>query len=218
MPVDKSAVVELWKYPLTVFSILVALIIAKFALGVSFGPVSEITRDGIRFGQEQKGELANLASRLGGAIAEIDELKKSLPKSQVVSDETQRKVFEAAQTVSDQTAQVASIGTKGAGASLQQGYIWIGNYKNTWSPVKLAMVATGQPVTVPPDKLLPGTEYLVLGNMVVRDGRPENDARYFEGRRSLGTVTRGSRIRLVSTPDGIDRQFAVQYWAKVEVL
>ena len=214
---EQSKMVELLKYPALVFSILVALIIAKYALGITFGPVTEVSKDGVKFGQAEKGELAAIASRLNGAIAEIEELRRHLPAARSSSPQAQSTVFEAAQTVSDQTAQIASISSNPSNTSVQQGYIWIGNYKDRWTPAKLGIPGTGQAVTVAPSQLAPGTEYQVLGNMVVRDGLPNNDATYFEGRKSLGTIPRGTKIRLVEQPMAIDRQFATQYWVKVEL-
>ena len=217
MAEEQSKLVELLKYPLVVFSVLVALIIAKYTLEISFGAVSEISKDGIKFSQEQKGELANLASKLNGAIAEIEQLKKNAPVAQTSSAQAQATVFQAAQTVSDQTAQLANIAAKSPTSTFQQGWIWIGNYKDGWNPTTLSVPNTGQPVAVAPAQLTPGAEYQITGNMVVRDGLPENDAKYYEARKSLGTLPRGTRVRLVAAPTGVERQFAVQYWAKIEL-
>lgn len=209
--------VELLKYPVAIFSVLIALIIGRHALGISFGAVSEISADGVKFSQEAKGELTDLASKLNGALAAIEELKKHPQFAQDGSTGIEAAVTEAAQTVSDQTAQFSRLPQDTNGGASPQGYIWIGNYRNGWSAVKLASLETGQAITAVPQRLQPGTVYQVLGNMVVRDGLPADDASYYQGRRSLGTVPRGTRVRLVGAPVGIDRGFAVQYWAQVEL-
>jgi hypothetical protein len=217
MAEEKITAVELLKYPVTVFSILLALIIAKFTLGISFGAVAEVGPGGVKFAQDAKAEIADLAGKLNGAVVAIEELKKQ-SETRAPSAQSQTAVFEATQTVSDQTAQLAKLSSdQPAGTSKQKGYIWIGDYKNGWNRVKLGAVDTGQPIAGSPEKLLPGTEYSVLGNMVVRDGLPSNDADYFGGRKSLGVIPRGTKVRLVKAPVLIDREYVVQYWAEVEL-
>lgn len=218
MAEEKSGVIELLKYPVTVLSILFALIIAKFALGISFGVVAEIGPGGVKFAQDAKGEIADLAGKLNGAIVAIEELKRQSSSQEVRSPKVETAIFEATQTVSDQTAQLAKLSSdQPAGTPKQKGFIWIGDYKSGWSKVKLGALDTGQAITVSPEKLLPGTNYSVLGNMVVRDGLPSNDADYFRGRKSLGVIPRGTKVRLVKAPVAIDREFALQYWAEVEL-
>lgn len=209
--------VELLKYPLTILSLLIALIVAKYTLGVSFGAVTEVSLEGVKFTQDAKGEIADLAGKLNGALAAIEELKKQAGSKETFSPRAQSEIFAATQTVSDQTAQLAKLSSvQAAGSPKQKGLIWIGDYKNGWSRVLLSAIDTGKQIVVPPDKLLSGTEYSVLGNMVVRDGLPSNDADYFRGRKSLGVIPRGTKVRLVRAPAAIDRGFAVQYWAEVE--
>lgn len=214
----ESKTVALLKYPVTIFSILIALLFAKWWLGITFGQIQELGPGGVKFSSEAKGELTDIASKLNGALAEIEELKKAVPAHEVRSSEAQATVFEAAQTVSDQTAQLAALPkASAAGTGASGGFIWIGDYQNGWRRVKLAEPDKGQPITAPPDQLLAGTEYKVLGNMVVRGGLPGNDAQYFQGQKSLGTLPRGTKIRLADKPVAINREFAVQYWVKVEV-
>ncbi len=52
----------------------------------------------------------------------------------------------------------------------------------------------------------------------MRDGLPANDAEYFRAKKIVGTIGRGTRIRLITSPKGVDREFATQYWAEVEAL
>ena len=132
----------------------------------------------------------------------------------------QSKLFSAAQTVSDQTANVSKLFAAATGkASISaRGYIWIGNYADDrWDSPKLASLASGQPVAMTPRQIKPGTEYSVLGNMVIRNGLPPNNTEYFRAQKSLGVIPRGTRVRIVTSPIGIDREFAVQYWAEVEI-
>ncbi|KAF0811791.1 hypothetical protein IGB42_03598 [Andreprevotia sp. IGB-42] len=42
---ENSTLVELLKYPVAIFSVLLALIIGKYALGITFGLVAEISTD-----------------------------------------------------------------------------------------------------------------------------------------------------------------------------
>jgi hypothetical protein len=217
MASDKTVWVEIFKYPITIFSILVSLIIGTYLLGIKWGSVSEISKDGIKFTQEAKGELTDLSSKLNGALAAIEELKKHIPSAQANSSQILSAVSEAEQTVSDQTAQLSKLQPNSNGSSSQTGYIFIGNYKGEWRAVKLAALDTGQPISLPPQQLQPGTSYEVLDNMVVRDSLPSNDGSHYKHHRSLGTIPRGTKVRLASAPVSIDRKFAIQYWAKVEI-
>lgn len=203
-------IANLLKYPLTVFSILLALIIATYTIGIKFGVVSEINSGGIKFVTDTKSEISELSSKLNAALTAIEQLKSQVPSAQTPT--AQAAVVDAAQTVPDQSAQFSKISN-----ASRQGYIFIGNYDNGWSSVKLGALDNGQPIKISPEELKPGTTYQVLGNMVVRDGLPENDSQYYQARSSIGTVPRGSKIRLVNTPVGIDRKFATQYWAPVEI-
>jgi hypothetical protein len=218
MAEESSSIVSLLKYPVTVFSILIALIIAKYVLGLSFGAVAAVGPGGVTFVQDAKAEIADLAARLNGALAAIEELRNQTVPQGTSSPQAQTAIFAATQTVSDQTTQLAKITSdQPASNGKQKGFIWIGDYQAGWRNVNLSNPATGQPITEPPGKLVPGTEYSLLGNMVVRDGLPSNDTDYFRGRKSLGVLPRGTKIRLIRAPTPIDREFAVQYWAEVEV-
>jgi hypothetical protein len=109
MAEERSNYMELLKYPIMVFSILLALIIAKYTLGISFGPISEVGPGGVKFSQETNAKLADLEGKLNGVLVEIDALRKTAS----LEDTTKRpqieaEIFEATQTVSDQTAQLAS--------------------------------------------------------------------------------------------------------------
>lgn len=230
MSEQRSQAAELAKYPLLVFSILIALVLAKFLLGLEFGAITEVSTGGVKFAEKSQATLAalaNLESKVNQAASEIEAIKKSLSDktggptaSSTALLETTQTVsgFEATQTVSDQTARVEEIGVSDPLSKQKiRGYIWIGNFKNSWAGIQLAKLDSGQPVALPPEQIQKGTEYAVLGNMVVRDGLPANDKEYFRGRNSIGVLPRGTRIRIVKPPEGIDREYAVQYWAEIEV-
>ena len=217
-----SPVVELVKYPIAVFSILIALVAARYLLGLEFGLVTEVGTGGVKFAEKKSQAtfeaLTNLEGKVNQALVELEQLKKVNQKVPE-SPELKAQLFEAAQIVSDQTARVEQIQLPdGARRGRLKGYIYIGDFKETWNRPKLAQLGTGQPITLQPSKLQRGTEYIVLGNMVVRDGLPANDQNYYRGRASLGVIPQGTRVRLVSDPAAVDRGYAIQYWAEVEVL
>jgi hypothetical protein len=214
-------VIEVLKYPVLVFSLLLALIAARYLLGLEFGVVTEVGTGGVKFAEKSQATyeaLTSLESKVNQALVELEQLKKttSQPPS---TPEAQARVAEAAQTVSDQTAKVAQIQLPDRGRTDKlRGYIWIGDFDGNWSRVKLASPNTGQAIAAAPAQLQRGTEYTVLGNMVIRDGMPTNDDSYFRGRGSLGVLPAGTRVRLVSPPTGIKRSFATQFWAEVEAV
>jgi len=220
-----SLLVDLFKYPVLVFSIFLALVFSKHFLGIDFRLVTEMGPSGIRFAKQTQGTigaLTELESKIKQVVFEIELLKK--PRDQeataaIVSPAEKSKLFSVAQTVSDQTADLTKILTEGDAKALLglRGYIWIGNYKDQWKLPKLASLDSGQLITIPPSQIELGTEYKVLGNMVLRDGLPQNDLKYFRAKRNLGVIPRGTRVRIVTIPTGIDRKFAIQYWVEVEV-
>lgn len=211
--------VELLKYPITIFSVLLALAAAKSMLGIQFGQITEFGPGGVKFAREASAEIADLASGLNGALAEIEALKKASPNTQANTDQGRKEVHAATQTVSDQTAALANVAREQAPSALEvrKGYIWIGDFSNgTWGKTMLGSGPSDTPVKGPPQNLALSAAYTTLGNMVVRDGLPSNDAEYFRARASLGVIPRGASIRLVNAPVAIDRQYAVQYWAQIE--
>lgn len=216
MAEDKSPFIEIAKYPVVVLSIFLALVGAKYFLDIPFGSVSEITRDGVKFTQEAKGEIASLSAQLNGAIKSIEEIKRQLP-SKSLSPEAKSEIFEASQTVPDQTAQLTTVKSADAGPELT-GYIWIGDYSkatSTWQRVKLVSPTTNSPLASAPPTIAPGAVFAVSGNMVLRDGLPPDDGAYFQARKSLGVLPTGTRVKVLSAPVAIDREFAVQYWLQV---
>jgi hypothetical protein len=213
---QKSTIIDLARIPVAVLSGFLALVGAKYLLDIPFGAVSEITKDGVKFTQDAKGEIASLSAQLNGAMKSIEEIKRQLP-AKSLSTEARSEIFEASQTVPDQTAQLTTVKSSDAGTELT-GYIWIGDYSkstSTWQRVKLVSPTTNAPLTTAPMTVAPGSVFAVSGNMVLRDGLPQNDGVYFQGRKSLGVLPTGTRVKVLSAPVAIDREFAVQYWLQV---
>jgi hypothetical protein len=227
-----SGVVELLKYPVTVLSILIALVGARFFLGITFGPVTKVGSQGVEFAQVTDAvtkQLTTLESKLNGVVAELEGLKKGPAASggKELSSQLRADIVEAQQTVSDQVTKLSQLAAAVRAGSATpgllspesdrlRGWIWIGDYrKNSWDRVKIGELGTGKPVSLPPTTMQPGTEYLLLANMVVRDGQPANDVDYFNARKSLGILPAGTTIRLAGKPVALDREFAVQWWVEV---
>lgn len=221
MAEDRQMLIDLAKYPVAILSVFLALVGAKFILDIPFGSVSEITKDGVKFSQDAKGEIAALAAQVNAASKAIEELKAQLPAAPL-SNVARSEIFEASQTVSNQTAELTRVMPAKSGTDQAiRGYIWIGDYdpnESKWTRNKLIVPSTNTSPAAPPRTIAPGSEYAVSGNMVLRDGLPRNDTEYYQGRKSLGIVPTGSRVRILSQPEAVDREFAVQYWTQVEVL
>ena len=222
MPEKHTPQVELLKYPVLVFSVVIALVILKHFLGLEFGVVTEVGTQGVKFAEQSQATLealADLEARVNESLVRLQAVESQL---QTPAEETKRvesAAFLAAQSVSDATAAIARLQEAAVSdrAEKLRGYIWIGNYGRKWEPTKLGHLDTGQPITLPPEQIAPGTTYKVLGNMVLREGLPANDKEYFRGQASLGVVPRGSTVSIGKKPVGIDREFAIQYWAEIEV-
>jgi len=234
MPGNNNPYVDLLKYPITIFAILLALVVARFTLGITFGPVTKVSSEGVEFAQASTAKLGDLEGRVNGLAMELEALKTastlSAHRSTVRADTSalatlvadrslEARVFEATQAVSDQTAQLARLGARVfPSKAKQKGFIWIGDYTGKWERAKLGSPETGEPLALAPAELQPGSEFRVLDNMVIRDAVPEKDQHYLRGPSSLGIISRGSRVRLVGEAVRVDRGFATQYWAEVEIV
>lgn len=222
--INHQMIVELLKYPIITLSIFLLLLGSRLWLGLEFGVVTKLTTDGVEFTERKTDEtfkaLTNLEGKLNKALLEIEHLKKISPQIAESASTTQAQLLEATETVSDQTASIENLAKPSSNTvdkDLLRGFIWIGNFQNSWTKPRLAFKGSGQPIDLEPAKLQPGTEYKVLGNMVLRDGLPNNDDNYYKGRKSLGVIPRGTIVRLTTTPISFTRETKVQYWTEVEV-
>ena len=213
----QSTAVELLKYPVLVIAIVVGIWVLKALVGVEFGVVTEVSTQGVKFERASKATetaLADLEGRVNEAAVRIEALEARGKPTVAEAKKVESEAFTAAQTVSDATAEIARLRDTSAPGEVR-GYIWIGNFDRQWAPAKLAQIETGQPITGPPEQVVVGNRYRVLGNMAMRDGLPANDADYFRARASVGVIPRGTTVAVVRPAVAIDRQFAVQYWAEV---
>lgn len=222
MSENKNIIIEVLRFPIMAASIVLALLLAKWLLGIDFSGIAEIGPGGIKFQETQLATseaMTNLDTRLQEAVARIEQLEKRANikpmQSQLITEETAQ--------VSDATARLSRVSQKETQTLLKgkEGYIWVGDWDRqtqVWSKQQLLRLDTGQPEDKPPSRWTPGSRYLVSGNMVLRQGQPPNNADYFRAVSSLGTIPKGTQVQLLETPIGVDREFAFQCWAKVLVV
>jgi hypothetical protein len=202
-----------------VLSIVIGLVVVKHSFDLEFGVVTEVSTEGLKFSERSNTAtveaMADLETRLNDALVRLETLEANVTEGKV---DNALKASWISQAVSDKTAKLAELSSEidGTEDKAVRGWVWVGNFDKEWSPATLALLTTGQPVAMAPDSMQSGTEYKVLGNMVLRDGLPPNDEQYFRARENLGVVPRGAMVTLLSSPRGLDRGFAVQYWAPVE--
>ncbi len=233
----KGHLIDLIKYPILVFSIVIAIVVLKLFLGLEFGVVTELSTSGLKFAERSNDTtlkaITELETSLNDATVRIESLEQQLtdlknnsgetltsnPDNDIEAENYNLKAFSAAQFVSDSTANIASL-RSGLEQKTEKlvGYIWIGNYQNKWQKMNLVWGDNGRIVDIKPQEMVPGTSYNVLGNMVLRDGLPPNNSEYYKARKNIGVIPRGKQITLLSLPEMIDREFANQYWAKVEYI
>lgn len=221
MPKSDSLIIELTKYPVIVLSIVIGLIIVKYSLDIEFGMITELSTDGLKFSEKSNKATLEALTELESTINDISIRLNILEKGSAPSSETAKaraEAFFASQAVSDATAKIAELSNEipGAKEKFNSGWIWIGNFDQIWSKTTISQLNTGQPIDIAPEDMKVGTEYKVLGNMVIRDGLPPNNEEYYKARKNLGVLPRSSVITLLKTPEAVDRKFAVQYWAKIE--
>ena len=223
METRSTHLIELAKYPVLVLSIVLALIILKYSLDLEFGMITEVSTDGLKFSKKSNKAALEAITELELKLNDLS-VRLSSIENKDTSDSSVEQIkaetFFASQEVSDATATIAKLSPpiQGTKSETLIGWMWVGNYDNEWIKTPFARIDTGQPLEVGPVRMQAGTEYKVLGNMVIRDGLPPNDEDYYRARKSLGIVPRGSIVRLLDSPKGIDREFAVQYWAKIEYI
>ena len=215
--------VELIKYPVLVFSLLAAVVVARFALGIEFGNVTEISTQGLKFAEANQAlskTVTDLETRLNAMQEQIKALEGGANGNTVFSEIVQQDVFSAEQMVSDVTANASRLVAQAAPEQEDalQGYIWIGDWGDgAWKKIQLAGLDSRQPVTLPPNQMVAGTQYISLGNLVVRAARPRNDEIYYKGVETNGVIPRGARIEIVTQPN-IVREESQQFWAEVRLI
>lgn len=201
--------IELLKYPILVFSIVLGLLAVKSWSILDLSRVTKISASGIEFESAISKALTQIEVRLAS-------LETSLPKSTAQPTASMAaETAAASQTVSDSTARVSALATESGGAPIQ-GYIWLGNYDGKWHPARLGLLDTGQPVDLAPDKMEVGTRYRALLNIIVKEELPTGDDWHSRGRHSMGVVPSGKTIAIVAPPVRVERSFGLQYWAKVQ--
>ena len=217
-------VVELFKYPILVVFIVLGVIALKYSLGLEFGMVTEFSTNGLKFSERSNKAtlkaISELESKLNEVTVKIADIERRASLNADNERNVQLNAFSASQSVSDETANIAKLKPPTDGKDVERiiGYIWIGNYNGQWERTTLANLSSGQPINIAPMKIQAGTKYTVLGNMVIRDGLPPNNEKYYRARNNVGVVPRGSDVSVLSKPEGIKRKFATQYWAKIEYL
>lgn len=222
MPENKNLTTELLKFPIMAASIVLALLLAKWFLGIDFAGIAEIGPTGIKFQETQiatSEAMTDLDSRLREALTRIEQLEKTADvkpaKSELVTEQTAQ--------VSDAVARLSRVSQKGAETLLKgtQGYIWIGDWdKQTkaWSNQQLLRLDTGQPENKKPELMTPGSKYIVTGNMKLWEELPPNNDEYYRAPSGISTIPKGTTIQLLAEPTGVDRKSAFQCWAKVLVV
>src|SRR5215831_18418102 len=106
-----SVIVDLLKFPLLVFAILLSVVIAKRCQILDFGAVTEVSATGVKFSQQNQATLdalTNLEVKVNGALEEIKLLQTAGADAGTETPIAKASIFEAAQTVSDQTARAQS--------------------------------------------------------------------------------------------------------------
>jgi hypothetical protein len=230
--------------PATVVSIFVALVLARFALGIDFSHLSSITKDGVTFATKDDLDKTNAAiqstdlsvrKRTQIATADVAAQVQAL-EGRFAALETVDKGKSKGPSVGD-AADVASIGRvsdsvaalgmpdpelkQGANVGVD-GYIWIGSMAvgaKTLSPQNLTGVADPSQVAV-------GQQLKVLANLSVRQSPPSevsgSDAAnaapsLAHASPLVGVVPKGATVTIEELPQPVRRTKNLSYWTHVKV-
>lgn len=222
-----AAVLELCKYPVIAATVLLSMLLLKLMFGIDFGNVTGIKTPmaEVQFGEEQTAAFTDMTMRLQVLEQAVLEFRGAPSSSKPVGRAGVTIEAPAAsldtQSVSAQTAVLTNLPTsrKETTAARAEGYIFIGNETGgRKSSMLIGNADDGAALTTPLAQLSEGSEYKALANIVLRKVMPKDDEAYYRASDPLGTIPQGTRIRLKSAPQPVDREFAVQYWAQVEVL
>lgn len=187
MAEQKNLWLQLLQYPILILSIILGMALISFLFQIDFSRLSKVGPEGIEFYEERERDIssvfAELETRTNELAAKVEFLESRLAKAD--RDALRRQEiehFEATQTTSIKTAQLSRSVTANRALLLtgQQGYIWIGDWGKVlkkWQRLKIVQ-PEGEKVGLSPDEILPGMQFRITGNMVLRDGRPEDDAAY----------------------------------------
>ncbi|NRA22862.1 MAG: hypothetical protein HRU05_20520 [Oceanospirillaceae bacterium] len=213
---------HLLKYPVLVLSIILGIGMLKL-----FGmQISSIGFAEFRFELEEsqdaaKVEIQKLASDLKDLRSQMTLLEKSQPIDENKILETEQASFEADQ----QAPIISSIMTKPLAQNKKPllyqktGYIFAGNIKQNKELLLSPTVSNLDGYSIKKvDDLMNKTDYLLLGNMVLRASEPLNTVSYYKGIPSLGIVAKSTKVQIIETPIKIDRGWATQVWIKIKVL
>ena len=218
---ESGPYLELLRYPVIVASVLAGVIFAKWFLALDLSRITEVGPSGIKL-QETREEasvaISELEARLDETVARLSGVEEQIETSGVVRKKMVSEVSES----SDAVARLSRAITDGDGTLLEgkKGYIWIGNYRadtEGWERQNLLQVDSRLPIERPPPRLAKGSQYRLAINTILRDRIPPNNDEYFRARKNLGVVPRGTLLTLVGEPVGIEREFAEQFWAEIEV-
>jgi len=219
---EGGSYLELLRYPVIVASVLAGVIVANWFLALDLSRITEVGPSGIKL-QETREEasvaISELEARLDETAARVSAVEEQIEASGGVA---RKKMVSEVSESSDAVASLSRAINDREGTLLEgrEGYIWIGNYKaatHGWDRQNLLQVDSRLPVERPPSQLAKGSQFRLAINTVLRDGLPPNDEEYFRARKNLGVVPRGTLLTLLGEPVGIDREFAKQYWAEMEV-
>lgn len=232
----KEKLLDLLKYPVLVLSILLAFILAEHFLGIDFSRLAKVGSTGLEFyeevqeqnlsvSSEMENEIDALATKLEVITERLNTLSAATdndnPSDTINFEKALVENFLKTQSVSDQIAKFGTRKVNGKRISKAlEGYIFIGNFEkatNAWSNTVLLSLEQKK-INISPDDLRINEEiYKVGDNMVLREQLPLNNRAYDKASKSLGVIPKHAIIKIIDKPVGIDREFAVQWWAKVQV-
>lgn len=216
----KNVYLELLKYPVMVFSILFGLVGGSWMLGLDFSRITEVGPTGIRLAEVREDAalaVTDLEERLDDALARIQALEEQQGPGEAIIKPVYSTVSEPSDAVARLSRSVDETGTLLKGKS---GYVWIGDYDvdtERWTQQNLLHVDDRTPFDKPVAAMARGSQYRIGVNTYMRVALPANDEEYFRGQKAAGVIPRGTLLTVIGEPVSIDREFAVQIWAEVEV-
>ena len=94
-----------------------------------------------------------------------------------------------------------------------EGFIWLGDFNTSTNSFSKLRVNSSDLNTI-----TIGNELVVQGNMNIRESNPITNKYYYEGETKIGIAAKGTKVRILETPQIKVVTGLKQYWAKVKIL
>lgn len=218
-----SPVFDLFKYPIFVFSVLAALLLAqnkgmrvnKLGMeGIELETLKQEVDSSQRSSNSQDLKLYACIQTFEAAVAALKET--AAPTQFALIRQAETRQDERANTVPEDLTPLATNPVVKSTSALE-GWVYLGKVQNSvWRPFHLRTLNWASPGRLLPPMLDVGGDYRISNvNLIVRPTAPSDT---LATAKSLGVLPSRTRVRLMAAPKAYPDGAATRCWAKVRVV